>query len=259
MDILKLIGLYIGAFIALGYYIALLIIMLITVVYGVGYVYDSIFGNSLYKLGINIAKKYPNIRKWKILASIKRNIEPRTQFVRYETPLCTYCFSYTALSIIYMIMNNAGIKYGWVIAFVTYILIYFLGMYRRYEKNESYICVLDNNLEFLKLSFVPLTFLITMIGFAFTVAGFNLQQIDWEYFNPIISAIQEDGLVTGFANELWLVIKCSVAILLLLYIVSIPMQLVSYFIILVIKYFQKYGYGYKKVFSFFLKIWRNLS
>ena len=47
MEILKLIGLYIGAFIALGYYIALLIIMLITVVYGVGYVYDSIFGNSL--------------------------------------------------------------------------------------------------------------------------------------------------------------------------------------------------------------------
>lgn len=193
MDILKLIGLYIGAFIALGYYIALLIIMLITVVYGVGYVYDSIFGNSLYKLGIKIAKKYPNIRKWKILASIKRIIEPRTQFVRYETPLCTYCFSYTALSIIYMIMNNAGIKYGWVIAFVTYILIYFLGMYRRYEKNESYICVLDNNLEFLKLSFVPLTFLITMIGFAFTVAGFDLQQIDWEYLTLLFRLYKKMG------------------------------------------------------------------
>ena len=74
-----------------------------------------------------------------------------------------------------------------------------------------------------------------------------------------VDTSMEDGLVTGFANELWLVIKCSVAILLLFYIVSIPMQLVSYFIILVIKYFQKYGYGYKKVFRFFLKTWRNLS
>ena len=86
-----------------------------------------------------------NLTVWWALVSekvrIKRIIEPRTQFVRYETPLCTYCFSYSALSIIYMIMNNTGIKYGWVIAFVTYILIYFLGMYRRYEKKrELYLC-----------------------------------------------------------------------------------------------------------------------
>ena len=65
MEILKLIGMYIGTFILLGYFIALLIVMLITVVYAVGYLYDSIFGNSLYKLGLYIGKKYPQIKKIK--------------------------------------------------------------------------------------------------------------------------------------------------------------------------------------------------
>ena len=179
--------------------------------------------------------------------------------VRYETPLCTYCFSYTAVSIIYMLLDSTGVKYGWVIAFVIYILIYFVGMYRRYKENGNYINVLDNNLEFLKLSFIPLTFLITVIGFVFTIAGLNLQQIEWEYFTPIISSVEENGLVTGVAKELWLAIKCSIALVLLLYITSIPMQLVSYFIVLVIKYFQKYGCGYKKIVSLFWKIWRSFS
>ena len=258
IEILKLIGMYIGAIIMLGFCIALLIILFITAVYGIGYLYDSLFGDSLYKLGICIAKKCPNIRKSKILMRVKRAIEPREEFTRYETPLCTYCFSYTAVLILYMLLDSAGIKYGGLFAFSIYIIIYFVGMHRRYKHNGRYEVVLKNNIEFLKLSFVPLAFLITVVGFIFTVAGFNLQQVDWEYFTPIFSSIQENGLLTGFANELWLVIKCSIAILILFYVISIPMQLVSYYIILVIFYFKNHGKAYKKIVDFFLRIMRNI-
>ena len=63
-------------------------------------------------------------------------------------------------------------------------------MYRRYKENERYDAVLENNLEFLKLSFVPLAFLITIVGFVVIVSGVDLQQVDWEYFMPIISSVQ---------------------------------------------------------------------
>lgn len=256
---LRIVGAYIGAVLILGYCIALLIILFITVVYSVGYLYDSIFGDSLYKLGIYIAKKIPKIKKFKFLLHIKRLLEPREHFVRYETPLCTYCFSYIALAIISMLLINVGVKHGWIVAFFIYIIIYFVGMYRKYKQSGCYNLVLENNLEFLKLSFVPLAFLITLIGFIFTVCGLNLQEINFVHLSTIITSVQEQGLLPGLANEIWLVVESSIAILLLLYIASIPMQLVSYYIILTIKYFQKYGYAYKKIFSFFWRIWKNIG
>lgn len=257
VDILKLVGMYIGAFLLLGYCLALLFVLLIAAVYSVGYLYDSIVGDSLYKLGKYIAKKNPKIKEIKVLRRIKCAIEPREQFTRYETPLCTYCFSYTAILFIYVILDSLSIRYGGIVAFFLYILIYFIGMYRRYKGNERYGVVLENNMEFLKLSFTPLAFLVTIVGFIFTISGFNLQQVDFEYFMPIVNSIEENGLVSGVANELWLAVKCGIAIFVLLYVVSIPMQLVSYFVILVIKYFNKYGSGYKKIIGFFLKTWRS--
>lgn len=259
VELLKLAGMYIGIFLVLGYCLAMLIVLVIAAFYSVGYLYDSVCGNSVYNIGIYIAKKYPQIKKSMILRKIKSIIEPKERFTRYETPLCTYCFSYTALLLIYMVYETMGIGCGAILAFFSYILIYFIGMYRRYKENERYDAVLENNLEFLKLSFVPLAFLVTIVGFAFTVSGFNLQQVDWEYFMPIISSVQEKGFFSGLADEIWLVLKLGFMLLVAFYIVSIPMQLVSYYIILVIRYFKNYGQGYRKIVNFFLKTWRNFS
>lgn len=112
IEFFKIIGILVGTFIMIGFCLALLIVLVITAVFSVGYLYDTIFGDSLYRLGIYLAEKYPKIRKCKILIKIKRAIEPREQFVRYETPLCTYCFSYSALSIIFALLEVAGFRYG---------------------------------------------------------------------------------------------------------------------------------------------------
>ena len=87
----------------------------------------------------------------------------------------------------------------------------------------------------------------------------HLQQVDWEYFMPIISSVQEKGFFSGLADEIWLVLKLGFMLLVAFYIVSIPMQLVSYYIILVIRYFKNYGQGYRKIVNFFLKTWRSFS
>lgn len=259
MELLNLIGVVIRIFLAVAYCVAFLIVLLISVVYFVGYLYDSIFGNCLYDIGKYVAKRYCKIRNNRILRKVKRIIEPKKWYMRYETPLCTYCFSYTALVFIYEILESIDVNYGTVIAFFMYIAIYFFGMYRKYKDKEAYDNALENNLCFLKLSFVPLTFLITIIGFLFTVVGYNIRETDFEYFINVIMTMSELNLFAGYASDIWIIITYSVILLILFYIFSIPMQLISYYIILIIKYFRKYGKAYVKLINLYKKILHRIG
>lgn len=65
--------------------------MLISVVYIVGYVYDSIFGNSFISLGNFIGRKYPEIKNIQLVVKVWNKIQPKELYLRYETPLFTYC------------------------------------------------------------------------------------------------------------------------------------------------------------------------
>lgn len=59
---------------------------------------------------------------------------------------------------------------GIIVASALYLLFYFVGMARKCGSDKTYYeKVLDNNMEFLKLSFLPLGFIITVLGFCFTV------------------------------------------------------------------------------------------
>lgn len=254
IELIMLIGPYIGLLVLSAYGIAMLLIMTISLVYFAGYVYDTICGKFLYRWGIALSNKFVKLKQIKILRKIKRWMKPKNLYLRYETPLCTYCFSLTAVLIIGELIDGMQIGYGIVIAYVIYIVVYFIGMYRRYDDKINYYKALDNNLDFLKLSFVPLTFLITIVGFIFTILGFNIQEVDYNYFEPVIEAISELGLIEGLASEVWTLIGISLGILMLMYILSIPMQLISYFIILVINYFRKYAMPYKKLIKKYLKI-----
>lgn len=86
--------------------IGLLFVMLISVVYIAGYVYDSIFGNSFISLGHFISGKYPKIKNIPIVVKLWRKIQPKELYLRYETPLFTYCFSYTAISLLALVLPN---------------------------------------------------------------------------------------------------------------------------------------------------------
>lgn len=117
--------------------IGLLFIMLISVVYIAGYVYDSIFGNLFISLGHFISGKYPKIKNISIVEKLWRKIQPKELYLRYETPLFTYCFSYTAISLLALVLPN---KNGTdiVVASALYLLLYFVGMARKCGRNEQY-------------------------------------------------------------------------------------------------------------------------
>lgn len=252
--VIKLIGSYIGLAFLIAYYVAFLIVIIISVVYCMGYVYDTLFGNWLLKIGIFFLDKFPAIKNIGILKKIKTIMNSKQIYLRYETPLFTYCFSFLAIFFIDKILGHFGVRYTVAISPIIYIIIYFIGMRRRCHSEEYYDKVLKNNIDFLKLSFIPLTFLITVIGFAFTVTGFKVQEINIDFLSRITEAINQYGIVNGLASQALQIINFSILLLALMYIASIPIQLVSYFTIQVIYYFKKFGNSYKKLLKIYMEI-----
>ena len=111
-----------------------------------GYVYDSIFGNSFIRLGHFIGGKYSKIKNIPIVAKLWRKIQPKELYLRYETPLFAYCFSYMAISLLALILPDEN-GMGIIVASALYLLFYFVGMARKCGNNEQYYKkVLDNNI-----------------------------------------------------------------------------------------------------------------
>ena len=224
------------------YLVGLLFVMLISVVYIVGYVCDSIFGNSFISLGH--------------FEKLWEKIQPKELYLRYETPLFTYCFSYTAISLLALVLPNEN-GMGIIVASTLYLLFYFVGMARKCGRNEQYYeKILDNNIEFLKLSFLPLGFIITVLGFCFTITGMKVQELPLD-FTIIENTYTSLMNYSDETNILILFLKLLISgglILILFYVISLPIQVISYFVISVINYFRKHKAGYIGLFRKYLGI-----
>lgn len=256
--LIKIVVGLLGAVFLIAYCIALLMVLLITLVYFCGYVCDAILGNLPHKVCEKLRKKFPQINKHNVFIKISSIVAPQKIYLRYETPLCAFCFSFTTILTIGDVLRWADIKYSIIGGVGIYLLMYFGGMYRKCKVSKNhYNVVLDNNLDFLKLSFVPLTFIVTVVGFGFTITGTKIQDFidlhNISNFNIIESITRYGAEDSIFANIISLVM-CSLAIIILLYIASIPMQLISYFIILIIKYMMKYKDSYCGILNIYVKI-----
>ncbi len=236
--------------------LGLLFILLISVVYIAGYLYDSVIGNLFIRVGHFVGGKYPKIRKFSYIIKLWNKIQIKDLYLRYETPLVTYCLSYTAISLIVLILPYKNIM-SFFVASAVYLLLYFIGMYRKCGYNEQYYeKILDNNMDFLKLSFLPLGFLITVIGFGFTITGMKLQEIPFDFaivenmLNTLMNYNDETNTVLLFVK----IVGMAMVILLLFYIISLPMQVLSYYIISVIRYLRKHKKGYIELFKKFRDI-----
>jgi hypothetical protein len=258
----KLLIFLIEAGILLAYLIALFIILVITMVYFCGYIYDSIVGNSPLKIGMWIIKKIPQVKKKKLICKAWDALQPKDIYLRYETPLCSYCFSYSSIAIIAeFAIDKYGIDIQYLIAASIYLTCYFIGMYRRCRENsEYYNSVLSNNLSFLKLSFVPITCLITLLGFWFTITGLNVQElnIDPDLLQHIITKIANVKGDTNFIITAFKLMQMGLLLLAMMYVISLPIQIVSYFVILVIQYFREHGKSYKELLRKYISIVKYL-
>ena len=101
--------------------VGLLFVTLISVVYIAGCAYDTIFGNSFIRLGHFISGKYPRIKNIPVVVKLWEKIQPKELYLRYETPLFTYCFSYTAISVLALVLSNEN-SMGIIVASALYLL-----------------------------------------------------------------------------------------------------------------------------------------
>ena len=148
MDFLEWIGNIVVAII--GFIPLLLMVMLLmsTAVYTLGYIYDIIFGNWIIQLGHKIGKKYYKIKNVSIIRKIWSLMQPKECYLRYATPVISYCFSYMAVSLLKLFIPTRNANISYIEAALVYIILYFVGLKRKYGKNDKKIAeILENNLD----------------------------------------------------------------------------------------------------------------
>lgn len=254
---IKIIGFAIGLVIILSICLVILGLLVISLSYMAGYIFDSIFRKRLIKIGQWIIAKFPEIKENARCRKVWKRIQLQDMYLRYETPLIAYCFSCTGIVMFGGIFGLVLPVDEWqaiIIATVVYVIFYFVGMKRIYGCNEErYDAVLKNNIEFLKLSFLPLGFIITVLGFAFTVGNvdwekdmyptlFNMISEFWNWFRSIMDA-NTNNITYLLLQEILL----GIVMIVTFYVVSLPLQVIAYFIIMAIQYFRKYRLPYQKL------------
>ena len=123
---------------------------------------------------------------------------------------------------------------------------------KNYNKQQIYQDFLRHNMDFFKISFLLCTFIITTVGFLYTVGEGELFIKALEKISTIWEQSNKSNINENFIEKslIELLIKLSIhliGLLILLYIMSLPVQILGYFFISIILYFQKYGYGYKEL------------
>ena len=97
-------------------------------------------------------------------------------------------------------------------------------------------------MNFLKLSFLPLGFVVTVLGFVFTVGG-----LQWKDFSPDLSAVLSQivnwyvSMMEAETGNLWVLllklVLLGVTVIIMFFILNLPIQVMAYFFVMVIQYF----------------------
>lgn len=249
------ISLILSLILLIVFLVTILCILLVSSVYFLLWLHDIILGNAfadLLKRGMYSRKTFIKDKSSRIYSMLY----PEDVCARYETPLLAFCFSYITIAIISILIPTDYLLFNVIASMLIYGVIYLIGMRRKYKNSCRYIEVLEANLDFFKLSFIPISFFFTMIGFAFTVYGTLRIEFDFEkiyrFGSQIYKYLTEYTELISDANEfgfsyLGYCFVCLIVLCASLYIVSIPLQLIEYFFIQVVLYFHKHKSQYHTI------------
>ncbi|MBC1228072.1 hypothetical protein [Listeria booriae] len=189
----------------------------------------------------------------------KGNNEPKFK-VRYDIPAISYIFSIFPLALIMSIIDkyfsHSFDIYAYIIAASIYSIIMYLGMYRktgRIDGGEYYRGLLKNHRQFLQLSFLPFVFFITVVGFVLATMDKIEGLPDWSLSSNSVSAFM-DAIweIPRDSSENHYFLESSSKLLLMLYIFSLPLQIISFFVNQISEYLFSNGQGYKR---YLRKVW----
>lgn len=260
LKILEILGILIAA---IGILITIVFTLGVSIIYTVGYVYDCLFSRLSLRFGHFLGKKCPKIKECRHIVALWRVIQSDKVYWKYESPLFTYCFSYSAILILAQMIPGKEYERE-IIASIIYIVLYFVGMAKQCGNDpQHYQDVLNNNMEFLKLSFLPLGFIITIVGFLVSITGKTIQDISFDYtmIEKIWKWLDISVNENSIAMILLKMIVLEIFLWIFLYVISLPLQAISFFCITLINYFRKYKKVYwnqvKGFFKFILEMLNN--
>ncbi|MFV0393802.1 MAG: hypothetical protein ACK5LC_05345 [Coprobacillaceae bacterium] len=178
------------------------------------------------------------------------------KLTKYHIPLLTYYFWVLPIMLSCMYLSNflkeqdyfnnyyiyllTNVEVLYIIITVIFLLIFYFGMWKRLkdiEDNNYYIETLKKHRKFLNLSFIPLTFIVTSVGLMTAFNDVDINIID-------IGKILENIFNTNISNNIFLVV---IIFIILLYVASLPIQILALFINHIFQYFVEEGSVYKKI------------
>lgn len=181
----------------------------------------------------------------------KKTIKNEVTYTRYTTPMIQFLFSFMTIYFIYSIINNffdSGNNILIISGFI-YLTIYFLGMGLKLGGTDLYNEALDANEDFLRLSFIIPTFLVTMS--ALIIGIISIEDKINEIIKPQNKGEEILGSIIEIINNAYVLLKNSdignliLPILFITVFLSLPIQLISYFLIKIIRHFQRNSNPYK--------------
>lgn len=268
-ELYEIIKRLIVALIILIFILGIIFGILVAGVYAIQYIYDCIVWVRI-KI-VRFLEKKTRFKESILLKKLKIKKQFSKPYLRYETPLVTYCFSYIGIVIIVCLLPGKGKIIKFCFGMFLYLLFYFMGMSNLCGEDKKYYkTVLDNNMDFLKLSFLPIGFIITMGGFWSIIPyciketilskgkslfvnlygygdEFNILLCLKEIARSLFANLCEHGNEINIFQHLIV----GLVVLIIFYILSLPVQVLSYFFISVINYCLKYEKEYKKLYAKF--------
>ena len=126
-----------------------------------------------------------------------------------------------------------------------YSLCYFIGMYRKIGEDSkvNFLKTIESTQSFLKLSIIPISFIITLIGLISGISGMIDEGISIDMYS--LSVIFDELLKTGYNNSNILTLFILLfKFIILSYIFSLPAQLFGIFFGQVCVYILNHGKPY---------------
>jgi len=176
------------------------------------------------------------------------------KLLRYHLPGFTYYFSgilligvggylenrislFTYHDNIYLITSYTIALY--VCISILYVFIFYLGMWRRIghiDKGKYFIKTLGKHRKFLKLSFIPVSFVVTVLGFISVFGDINISFIlIMRFVFGVLDGVKQNSLLNG------------IILMIIVYVFSIPVQLLALFINNLFVYVFEEGHYYKQM------------
>jgi len=174
--------------------------------------------------------------------------------LKYHLPAFTYCLPAMLLILVGTYVENRFVLFDYrnndylalchtIILYMgisaAYVIIFYLGMWRRISHIDSgkyYMEILSKHDKFLKLSIIPLSFLVTLLTVMTAFGDINISLINvMEFIYNILSGMKQNTL------------QNSIIFMSVLYIFSISVQVIALFVNPIFRYFFEEGKYYKQI------------